>query len=93
MEGADPYAPAYPANPARRPLTPFMIFAGEIRSVVLQEDGRGMNDVEKGREIVRRWTVLRKEVGQGPSSETYIPSAQMRKCECKCTIEQMQMHK
>jgi len=61
MDNSDPYSSLHPAMPNRWPLTPFMIFAGEIRSIVLQDACGVENDVENGRELVKRWKLLAKE--------------------------------
>ena len=60
-ESLDPYSAIHPALPTRRPLTPFMIFAGEIRAKVLADACGVENDVENGREVVKRWKLLAKE--------------------------------
>lgn len=54
---ADPFLPG---SPSRRPLTPFMIFAAEMRATVAVK-GRLRSPAENGRELCRMWADLSKE--------------------------------
>lgn len=43
---------------SRRPLTAFMVFAGEMRSQVLRANPENTPDAVLGRQLVERWTTL-----------------------------------
>ena len=63
---------------SRRPLTAFMVFAGEMRGKILQQRPQG-TDAELGRQLVKLWQALTDDEKQArcrcadPSSPALLP--------------------